>query len=80
MEGEYVLRMDFLPNRLFRLTKGRWQKVEDDVRRSTTPGATGQKSLKSGFINNTATTTQDDNTTISQRQALSKALEIQEDD
>jgi len=80
VEGEYVLRLDFLPNRLFRLTGSRWQKVEDDVRRNPTPGAAGQKSLKSGFINNTDTTTQDDNTVISQRQALSKALEIQEDD
>ena len=80
VEGSYVLRLDFLPNRLFRLTGSRWQKVEDDVRRNPTPGAAGQKSLKMGFVNNTATTTQDDNTVISQRQALSKALEIQEDD
>lgn len=80
VDGDFTLRLDFLPNRLFRLTGGRWIKVEDDVRRSTTPGAPGtNKSLKSGFINNTATTTQDDNTVISQRQALSKALEIQED-
>lgn len=80
VEGSYVLRLDFLPNRLFRLTGSRWQKVEDDVRHNPTPGAAGQKSLKSGFVNNTDTTTQDDNTEISQRQALSKALEIQEDD
>jgi hypothetical protein len=81
LDGDFTLRLDFLPNRLFRLTGGRWIKVEDDVRRNPTPGAPGtNKSLKSGFINNTATTTQDDNTVISQRQALSKALEIQEDD
>lgn len=81
VEGDYILRLDFLPNRLFRYTSNRWQKVEDDVRRNTTPGASGtNKSLKSGFINNTDTTTQDDNTVISQRQALSKALEIQEDE
>jgi hypothetical protein len=81
IDGDFTLRLDFLPNRLFRLTGGRWIKVEDDVRRNPTPGAPGtNKSLKSGFINNTATTTQDDNTVISQRQALSKALEIQEDD
>jgi hypothetical protein len=63
IDGDFTLRLDFLPNRLFRLTGGRWIKVEDDVRRNPTPGAPGtNKSLKSGFINNTATTTQDDNT------------------
>ena len=78
IEGEYVLRLDFLPNRLFRFNGTRWTKVEDNVRSNPTPGQS--TSLRSGFINNTATTTQDDNTVISQRQALSKALSIQEDD
>ena len=78
VEGEYMLRLDFLPNRLFRFNGSRWTKVEDNVRSNPTPGQS--TNLKSGFINNTATTTQDDNTVISQRQALSKALEIQEDD
>ena len=78
VEGDYVLRMDFLPNRLFRFSGTRFVKVEDNVRSNPTPGKS--TSLSSGFINNTATTTQDDNTVISQRQALSKALEIQEDE
>jgi hypothetical protein len=78
VEGDYVLRLDFLPNRLFRYSGTRWVKVEDNVRTNPTPGQS--TSLRSGFINNTATTTQDDNTVISQRQALSKALEIQEDE
>ena len=78
VEGDYVLRMDFLPNRLFRFSGTRFVKVEDNVRSNPTPGKS--TSLSSGFINNTATTTQDDNTLISQRQALSKALEIQEDE
>ena len=77
VEGDYVLRLDFLPNRLFRFNGTRWTKVEDNVRSNPTHGES--TSLKSGFINNTATTTQDDNTVISQRQALSKALKIQED-
>ena len=76
-EGNYVLRLDFLPNRLFRYNGNRWNKVEDNLRSNPTPGQS--TSLTSGFINNTATTTQDDNTVINQRQALSKALEIQED-
>ena len=77
-EGDYVLRVDFLPNRLFRYNGNRWIKVEDDVRSKLTPG-TGN-TQKDGFINNSAKTTQDDDTVIDQKQALSKALEIQEDD
>jgi hypothetical protein len=77
-EGDYVLRVDFLPNRLFRYNGSRWMKVEDDVRSKLTPG-TGN-TQRDGFVNNSAITTQDDNTVIDQKQALSKALEIQEDD
>jgi hypothetical protein len=77
-EGDYVLRVDFLPNRLFRYNGSRWMKVEDDVRSKLTPG-TGN-TQRDGFVNNSATITQDDNTVIDQKQALSKALEIQEDD
>ena len=76
-EGDYILRLDFLPNRLFRYSGTRWVKVEDDVRSKLTPG-TGN-TLRDGFINNSATTTRDDNTTMSQRQALSSVLEAKED-
>jgi hypothetical protein len=77
IEGDYVLRLDFLPNRLFRFNGARWVKIEDDQRSKLTPG-TGN-TLRDGFINNTKTTTTDDNVVVSQRQALSKALEAQED-
>ena len=76
-EGDYILRLDFLPNRLFRYSGTRWVKVEDDVRSKLTPG-TGN-TLRDGFINNSATTTRDDNTTMTQRQALSSVLEAKED-
>ena len=77
LEGDYILRLDFLPNRLFRYSGTRWVKVEDDVRSKLTPG-TGN-TLRDGFINNSNTTTRDDNTTMDQRQALSSALEAKED-
>jgi hypothetical protein len=77
LEGDYILRLDFLPNRLFRYSGTRWVKVEDDVRSRLTPG-TGN-TLRDGFINNSNTTTRDDNTTMDQRQALSSALEAKED-
>lgn len=76
-EGDYVLRLDFLPNRLFRFSGSRWIKVEDDVRSKLTPG-TGN-TLRDGFINNTSTFTADDNTTATSRQSLSDALKPRED-
>lgn len=78
MEGDYVLRLDFLPNRLFRFDGRRWVKVEDSVRTSLTMGK--GSTLRDTFINNTKTTTTDDNRIINQRQALSKALRAVEDE
>jgi len=77
VEGDYILRLDFLPNRLFRFDGARWIKVEDDVRSKLTPG-TGN-TLRDGFVQNTATTTTDDNRTIKQRQGLSDLLKAEED-
>ena len=76
-EGDFVLRLDFLPNRLFRYNGNRWIKVEDDVRSKLTPG-TGN-TLRDGFINNKSTFTADDNTTQTSRQSLSDALKPRED-
>lgn len=50
--GAYFLRLDYLPNRLFRYDGKRWTKVEDDVRTSLTPGSTNE-TQRSGFVNNT---------------------------
>ena len=72
-----MLRLDFLPNRLFRYSGTRFIKVEDDVRSKLTPG-TGN-TQRDNFINNTATFTADDNTTAQSRQSLSDALKPQED-
>lgn len=76
-EGEYALRLDMLPNRLFRYSGSRWVKVEDVNRTSLTPGA-GQ-TQRDSFINNTDTTFTDDNQTISQKVDLYKALSIAAD-
>lgn len=50
--GAYFLRLDYLPNRLFRFDGKRWTKVEDDVRTSLTPGSTNE-TQRSSFVNNT---------------------------
>lgn len=49
--GDYYLRLDYTPNRLFRFDGNRWIKVEDSVRTSLTPGP-NNKSQRSGFVNN----------------------------
>jgi hypothetical protein len=50
-EGDFFLRTDFLPNRLFRFDGSRWIKYEDAVRTSMTPSST-RNTLKGTFINN----------------------------
>ena len=72
IEGDYFLRTDMLPNRLFRYDGRRWVKIEDAVRMDMTQSST-RNTQKTGFINNTATDTIGGETT-EQRQSLSKAL------
>jgi hypothetical protein len=50
--GDFYLRLDYVPNRLFRYDGRRWVKVEDSVRTNLTPGTENQTQL-SGFINDT---------------------------
>jgi hypothetical protein len=49
--GDYFLRLDYFPNRLFRFDGKRWVKIEDAVRTSLTPGP-NNKSQRSSFVNN----------------------------
>lgn len=56
--GDYYLRLDYTPNRLFRFNGKRWVKIEDDVRTDLTPGATNT-SRRSGFVNNTTSNYKD---------------------
>jgi hypothetical protein len=51
LTGDYFLRLDYKPNRLFRYDGRRWVKVEDGVRTNLTPGAENT-SQRSSFINN----------------------------
>ena len=70
--GDYALRTDYLPNRLFRYDGRRWVKVEDNVRTSLTPGS-DNKTQRSSFVNNTDIYTNNSgNVTV--RQSLSQAL------
>jgi hypothetical protein len=76
--GEYFLRVDFLPNRLFRWDGRRWSKVEDAVRTNLTPGASNL-TQRSQFVNNTNTYTDSDGNQKPQRQALNDILKPKSD-
>ena len=77
IKGDYFLRTDFLPNRLFRFDKTRWVKMEDGVRMTLTNTDT-RATQKGTFINNTATN-QIGGETVTERQSLSKALKPKAD-
>ena len=72
--GQYALRLDYFPNRLFRYNGRTWVKIESDVRTQLTPGATNN-TLRSSFVNNTYTTPTSDMGNIPSRQSLSQALQ-----
>lgn len=71
--GNYFLRTDYVPNRLFRYSGTRWVKIEDDVRTDLTPGPNNQ-TQRSLFVNNTDTYVDNEGQTLPSRQSLSKAL------
>jgi hypothetical protein len=91
-EGQFHLRTDYKPTRLFRFAKGRWSKVEDDVRTNIThlgtsdtaagadyAGKTEKETQKTSFINNTNEQVINGET-VKERQSLSKALRPKADE
>ena len=76
-KGDYFLRTDYLPNRLFRYDGTRWVKIEDSVRITTTNNDS-RSNYKTSFVNNTAESTINGLTT-KQRQSLSDALKPKAD-
>jgi hypothetical protein len=80
VDGDYCLRLDYFPNRLFRYnsTVKRWAKIEDGVRTNLNNGP-ANNTLRSGFVNNTYTTRTTDLGNIPSRQSLSEALKPRAD-
>jgi hypothetical protein len=76
--GDYWLRTDFLPTRLFRYDGARWVRIEDNIRLTTTNDNT-RNTFKTSFVNNTTSSTINGLTT-EQRQSLSNALKPKADD
>ena len=76
-KGDYFLRTDFLPNRLFRFDGTRWVKIEDSVRITTTNNDS-RSNYKTSFVNNSSSATINGLTT-KQRQSLTDALKPKAD-
>jgi hypothetical protein len=90
IRGQFYLRTDYLPNRLFRYDGRHWVKYEDNVRMTLNnfgsedvasgveAGKPVRQTQKSSFINNTNTATIA-GSVVKERQALSKALKPKAD-
>jgi hypothetical protein len=76
--GQYCLRLDYFPNRLFRYNGRSWLKIEDNVRTDLTNGP-ANNTLRSSFVNNTYTVPTSDLGNIPSRQSLSELLQPKAD-
>lgn len=55
LDGDYYLRLDYVPNRLFRYDGNNWKKIEDAVRTNLTNGAADNATLRDSFVTDTST-------------------------
>jgi len=76
-QGEYVLRTDYIPSRLFRYDGTTWRAIQD-VQRANITGANTNTQLGT-FINNNATVTLANGYTIPSRETLSNLFKLQPD-
>jgi len=76
-QGQYVLRTDYIPNRLFRYSGINWVAIQD-VNRANITGTTTNTQLGT-FINNTATVKLANGAVIPSSQTLSNLLKITPD-
>jgi hypothetical protein len=92
VKGQFCLRKDYLPHRLFRFDGSRWIKFEDNVRMTMSnlgasdtgagdvfEGKDVRLTQKTSFINNT-TVNEIDGHNTKEKQSLSKALRPQADE
>jgi len=76
--GDYALRLDYFPNRLFRYNGRTWIKIEENVR-TDLDLAQGALTQRAGFVNNPYTVRTTDQGNIPSRQSLSEILKPQAD-
>jgi hypothetical protein len=92
IKGQFCLRKDYMPKRLFRFSGTRWVKVEDIARMTMSnlgasdtgtgdvfDGKDVRQTQKTSFINNEATA-KIDGRTVQEKQCLSKALRPKADE
>jgi len=77
--GDYCLRVDFLPNRLFRWDGVRWRRIEDKVRSNITNNASDNVTQRNTFITNTNTYRDVNNNLQPQKQSLHEVLKPKAD-
>ncbi len=90
--GQYCLRTDYMPKRLFRFSGTRWIKMEDNVRMTMSnlgptdvsagkpyQGKDARDTLKTSFINNNKVNNINDKQVV-EKQSLSKALRPKADE
>ena len=78
-EGQYCLRIDFVPNRLFRFSNNRWNKIEDVVRTNYTSNTEDNKTQRNSFITNNNTFVDIRGRTQPERQNLKDILKPKAD-
>ena len=76
--GDYFLRLDYLPQKLYRYDGKMWVEISRNVRTPPTLTSTDQSQI-STFINNSNVVETAQGTTIPSRQSLSQVLRIQPD-
>ena len=76
--GDYCLRLDYYPNRLFRFNGRAWLAISDNVR-TDLDYAANALTQRASFVNNTYTVPTTDVGNIPSRQSLSQILEIKPD-
>lgn len=74
-EGEYFLRTDFMPNRLFQKDGNRWRQIADDGRGTWSAG----NRVLDSFINNENIVTYNDGTRAPEKQYLSQSVKPRAD-
>lgn len=77
--GDFCLRVDYMPNRLFRYDGRRWIKVEKDVRTNITNGADNNLTLRNSFVNNSKTFVDTNRNVHDEKQSLHEVLRPRSD-
>jgi hypothetical protein len=78
VSGDYCLRLDYFPNRLFRYNGKAWLAISDNVR-TDLDYAADALTQRASFVNNPYTVPTTDVGNIPSRQSLSEILEIKPD-